>query len=575
MMVVLLLVACGGFAGAGCGTSNGAPSTGDAGLDDAGGPDGANTLDGRDEPGTIIVKEPNCETARTVCRGTRVMACAGRNVAEVIEECAASCSLGRCTSRACADAEIGDAARGCRFYGAQVDNADLDDNRPTMVLVSNAGQSAANVRVETRELQGTWTLSAAAVVRPGGTERLEISRPLIELGLIAGGGYRVESDAPVMVVEIISDDTDRMSRSSGGTVLRPVQALGWRHLAVTAPARNSPEVARTAGGRNGAGAIAIVATMPDTSVQIAVTAVAMAMPGQTLQPLGPGEPPANTFLLQEGDVLQLFSIESAGDLTGSEISADFPVAVFSGNVFTTYGYAVVDANGGDLIVEQLPPVESWGLDYVGARLAPAGTCDSFFGSDSGSGTAEWRVVASQNGTEVTVTPAAGATIEIAGAAAGTTTFGLDRGGSRSFLVRGPNPDVFVHGSHPILPAQWLDCEPALSWGIDTRVVQGELAFGMPPGFESELVVVRDRATPVSLDGKALSNNQFRPVGPDDRWQVARITDLGRCLDGWDRCEHRLSGAFGAAWRGMDVVCSYALTVPSRDPCTLPSVFCTF
>lgn len=514
-----------------------------------------------------MIKERNCETARTVCRGTRVMACAGKDDAEVIEECAVTCSLGRCTSRACADAEIGDAARGCRFYGAQLDNADLDDDRPTMLLVSNAGPTAANVRLETREAGGTWTISASTVVRSGGTERLEIARPLVDLGLIAGGGFRVESDAPVMVVEIISDDTDRKSRSSGGTVLRPAQALGWHHLAVTAPARNSPEVARTAGGRNGAGAIAIVATMADTPVHIAVTAVAMALPGQTLQPVAPREPAANSFLLQEGDVLQLFSIESDGDLTGSEISADFPVAVFSGNVFTTYGSEVSAANGGDLIVEQLPPVESWGLKYVAARLAPAGACDSFFG-----GAASWRVVASQNGTEVTVTPSAGGTVEIVGAPAGTTKFSLDRGSSRSLLARSA-ADFSVSGTSPILPAQWLDCEPALSWGIDTRLVQGELAFGMPPGFDSELVVVREGATPVSLDGKLLSNEVFHPVGPGEPWQVAHLGDLGRCSDAWDRCEHRLSGALSAAWRGMDVVCSYALTVPPWNPCTLPSVTC--
>jgi hypothetical protein len=94
-----------------------------------------------------------------------------------------------------------------------------------------------------------------------------------------------------------------------------------------------------------------------------------------------------------------------------------------------------------------------------------------------------------------------------------------------------------------------------------------------PGFDTELVVVRERGTSVRLDGVLVPDSQFRSAAPSIRFEVARVS-VAECPDQWGDCQHRLTGpAFGASWRGVDVVCSYALTVPSRDQCALPVSNC--
>jgi IgGFc binding protein len=293
-----------------------------------------------------------------------------------------------------------------------------------------------------------------------------------------------------------------------------------------------------------------------------------------------GSPPGGYAApaMNEGDVLQIFSTAPDGDLTGSHISADVPIAVFSGNIYTTYGFKPSGFNGGDMAEEQLPPTASWGLEYIGARLSPQAKCDPFFGP----GVGMWRVVAAGEGADVTISPAPGVSVEGANLVPGFK-FHLDGSGSQTFLTRSkqdpPIPtDFVITGSKPILLAQWLDCEPGLSWGIDSRrLSSGDLSFKLPPGFDHELIVVRETAREVELDGVELLDTRFHTIVPGLVYEIARLdaTDLGPCEDAFDDCQHHLVGAsWGVTWRGMDVVCSYALTVPSGQSCALPNASCT-
>jgi hypothetical protein len=99
---------------------------------------------------------------------------------------------------------------------------------------------------------------------------------------------------------------------------------------------------------------------------------------------------------------------------------------------------------------------------------------------------------------------------------------------------------------------------------------------LPPGFDHELVVVRERGAEVTLDGTTLSV-PFSSAGGNGRFEVGRIgsADIGPCRDLLDRCSVTLgSGALGLTWRGMDAVCSYAVTVPPHGTaCALPSTQC--
>jgi hypothetical protein len=160
-------------------------------------------------------------------------------------------------------------------------------------------------------------------------------------------------------------------------------------------------------------------------------------------------------------------------------------------------------------------------------------------------------------------------------------FKLDAGGSRLFSARGnltaKSPgDFVITANAPILLAQWLDCEAGLAWGIDTRLSAAPLSFTLPPNFEHEVVVVKKVGTPLTLDGRPLAEERFTLASPRDPFQAIRLSDaeVGTCENPEASCDHLLTGGeFGVTWRGMDVVCSYAVTIPSADGCVLPAARC--
>src|SRR5262249_52625574 len=132
----------------------------------------------------------------TKCDGTAVRACRNGRTAEIIQECApeAACSLGRCTTPACAAAE-GDAATvlGCTFYTFDLDNVDSDDPLGTSVLVTNPGQAVASVTLE-RRAGGAWTAATTVEVAPMRSARFVLADSHLEGGgLSVAGGRRVTS----------------------------------------------------------------------------------------------------------------------------------------------------------------------------------------------------------------------------------------------------------------------------------------------------------------------------------------------------------------------------------------------
>lgn len=99
------------------------------------------------------------------------------------------------------------------------------------------------------------------------------------------------------------------------------------------------------------------------------------------------------FSYKNGDTLlitlqryQTFQIQSKGDLTGSHIVSDSPVAVFSGNVRTAVG----NSESRDHLVEQIPPVSSWGVEFHTVPV-PGRTVGDYF-----------RIIGSRNKTVVKV-----------------------------------------------------------------------------------------------------------------------------------------------------------------------------
>ena len=82
----------------------------------------------------------------TICDGRFLRACIDGSVGAQTQDCGTDgmCSLGRCTSSACAAVEHAkDGFAGCVFYTVEVDNVARDADKATSFLVTNPGGETA------------------------------------------------------------------------------------------------------------------------------------------------------------------------------------------------------------------------------------------------------------------------------------------------------------------------------------------------------------------------------------------------------------------------------------------------
>jgi len=497
-----------------------------------------------------------------VCDGLRIRACDtaadgdGSVAGEVIGDCSAegACSDGRCLSPACAGVETAkDTFAGCLFYTAEADNVDSDAALATSFLVSNPSPSRASVELQQPGSGGSWSRIQEATINPGEAARLSIGGLQVELsGVRSMVGLRIRSDQPVTVVQIESDDSDETALSSGGTMLLPVHALGKHYRVMSYEQAETPALEATAGAARGVGRLLIVGTQPGTSITFRTSRTSWAVTAGVLPTLEPLRS-INDIVLNDGDVFQAWSGDNDDDLSGSEIIASLPVAVFSGNKSTTYSRSAPGVHSPDMAHEQLPPIPHWSLKYVAAGLPPqAATCDTLFDQP---GASLWRLLAANDGTRISFTgPGPGPSPE---------GFTLNAGEVRQMEAVG---DFVVNATGPLLMTQGLDCEPSLSLAISADRLYTDVTFAVLPHFDQMIAIARTPGNRIVLDGSRIDDARFTPAGGG--FEVARVS-LPPCPASAGVCPHRLQGRFGMTLRGMDVLASYALTVPAWSGCIDP------
>jgi hypothetical protein len=275
-------------------------------------------------------------------------------------------------------------------------------------------------------------------------------------------------------------------------------------------------------------------------------------------------------LMRDGDVYQMVSVDDGDDLSGTLIESDKPVAVFSGNVVTAYGEAGPGINSPDMAMEQMLPINQWSKTYVAARLPPqTDACNSLFPSPNGSASTTtvgtWRVVSEKMANlSFTAPPTVlGLPTEPITTIPGALAYPLPVTGTGDFIV---------HSTVPIMVTQGMDCEPSLSSAVPVDAPMGPQLLALPPNFEHVLAIVRKgdgHSTPVSFDGVDIDPGDFTWVG--EGFWVDRLT-IPPCYGPIGQCMHRLVGAHGLTLRGMDVACSYAVTVPTWPACQSDSCF---
>jgi hypothetical protein len=304
--------------------------------------------------------------------------------------------------------------------------------------------------------------SVSFVLPPVAAESVA-DRHVVDGSTIAYAAFRLQSSAPVFVTQFNPADT-RIA-SSDASLLLPENTLGTTYYPMSVP-HSTKQVDSSLFHR--ASGFVVVATKDDTTVTVhaqaptAPLAIAaheteVLAEGHPLAPLAAGE--TRSFRLNAYEVLSLETAPSSAlcpqdkptdpvhgricvksddfarglgcyvygrrfcqpgpDLTGSLVTANKPVAVFS-----TAKNAMVPFYmfGTEHLEEQVPPLSAWGRSYVLGRIAPRYryyTCSrgNLLGTHLstcpfGSGVSIYRVLAATDGTVVTIdTPTAPVTIE--------------------------------------------------------------------------------------------------------------------------------------------------------------------
>jgi RHS repeat-associated protein len=209
-----------------------------------------------------------------------------------------------------------------------------------------------------------------------------------------------------------------------------------------------------------------------------------AIPTQTVT-LNQGE----TYLLRD---LALGRVGGASDLTGSTINSTKPVAVFGGNraAFVPSQYFAADH-----LVEQLPPTNTWGREFVTMPLVTGSTRGDRF-----------RFLAQADGTQVSID--------------GTAVATLNRGEFYEQVVIGP---AHVVANKPILVAQYAHSQNYYRTDPGANPnFQGDPFMMIVPPFEQFLsnYTVSTPALSSTVNAQRFDRNYINIVAPEQA--VGRI-----------------------------------------------------
>jgi hypothetical protein len=277
--------------------------------------------------------------------------------------------------------------------------------------------------------------------------------------------------------------------TTDGYLALPTALLGTEYIVLGY--QNSPDIndpTQPVGGTQ----FAIVATEDNTRVTI--------LPTLTTGSRVAGVP--YEVVMQEGQTYRLMNVDSLnGDLSGTTITADKPIAVFGGHQCANVPPGVFAC---DHLVEQLPPVNQWGRQFVTMPLASRSVGDTF------------RILAMTDDTLLAVN--------------GEVVARLNRGQFHERTNVGPTQ---ITASQPVLVAQYANgsafdgttgdpfmmlVPPAEQFGASYTVGTPRLfdyfAFQYADIFANHLtLIVRTNGTgAIQIDGIPVAASAFQPIG---------------------------------------------------------------
>jgi hypothetical protein len=441
----------------------------------------------------------------------------------------------------CDQALAGESTVGCLFYAVDMDAHDAAETSQYAVAVANVQQAdMASVLVE-QKVGGVWQ----TVAGPQNIPALSLftfqlpDKHTDDTELAVGGAYRLTSDLPVIAYQFSPVDGSS-SFLSDASMLFPVPALdtlnqvtGW----IAAPDN---------GATNQYGYATIIGTLDGT--QVTVTPKVATQAGAGI-PAGAAGTPFN-LQLGEGDVASIAVAAVGTSMTGTRIDADKPVAVLSGHECALIPNPVCCC---DHLEEQIAGVRLWGTNFIAGRMPIRNTANPE--------TSLWQIYASEDATTVTLTVDPG----ITGIPA--NQFVLNQGQVSEMFVTGPvgeEGDFQISADKPINVFNYMTGSenmpaPLNETGDPAMVQLSPVEQFLPryvvlvPGtwINDVAVITRPAGAPITIDGVAVADSEFFPVGASG-YEVARasIPDGVHVLKGG-------SAAFGVVIVGYDTWDSYA------------------
>ncbi len=393
---------------------------------------------------------------------------------------------------------------GCEFWAVDLDNVEGGQFEKVGLFVAvSKGNGPAKLKVDRFENGQPIALSAEELsvasleVDEGAATKLILPSGMdIDGSMLASKAVRVRANVPISVKQFNPLNGSGVF-TSDASLLLPIHLDGKEYIALSWPQRTSGYTLR--------GNVAIVGTGEgDTFIQVWPTSAVKAGAGVTAMAANSAEP--YEFALKAGDVLALETDGQQGaDLTGTRVVASKPVAVFGAHECAN---VPLGTNYCDHIEQQLLPVSGWGTLYVGDAFAPRSPNQKDV----------WRVVASEDGTQVALSPAI----------AGPLT--LNKGQMAEFYS---GQHFVLEASAPVLLGHYLqgsnfsgfqtypECsmctgigDPAFTISLPTDSFRNGYRFYVPTDYEQDYVNViasTQAGTDILLDGVSLAGSGV-PIG---------------------------------------------------------------
>jgi hypothetical protein len=390
---------------------------------------------------------------------------------------------------------------GCVFWAVDLPNDERGTpmsppaaEQPFAVVVANVS-ALEDAHVQVFVGDGTEVV-AAATVAPTETTVLDLGEASVSAMISSQGvaAFRIESDVPIAAYQFNPAANTLAVYSNDASLLLPENALGADYTATTADGILLGMSASDPNPVNAGAFVAVVGTVDGTTVTVDPTS---ALVGELSDPI----------VIDRGEIATILSdagTGGGGNLSGTRVHADHPVAVFAGNVATAIPVDI-EVCCADHLEHQLLPATAWGTSYA---VAPPPLPDG-----SGDATALYRFVADDEGNELVYCPARPAGAPSSLAPGETVAFETDE----PFTVRSTDPDRPLSVtqftlSNTVLGDSGLG-DPAMTVVIPLGQHERRSLFVVPAGYAANwATVVVPGDGEVRLDGEPIPPESFEVLG---------------------------------------------------------------